>query len=1135
MTLPFGGPDPRPARGFRLWERLSAPFAPPPPEPELTVGQSKTLSELFPEAAARAKLPLSVRVGHLLTPPTPARDAASTTLDAPPPYVPQLPGVRAAPDRSLRELQPVAPREGPEAIRMLAHGMNAGLGGLPGKIVSPLLDDQTRRELDADAGLLFREHDFLMPALAMATNLRGFKRAEQLGLPLLRRGAQGLVAADQASRGALTMMGATGAAGLGGLTGAAMDEEHPWRGGLLGAVGGAGAVFGGRALLGGLPRAAEVGTAVGSDRALLQSIPIADFDVQHLLGSGRARAGLGRRGVVGVEQVPHAPGNVKLPNDEMFEAAVRNTPGASITANGLRIAIERFQKGHLGMGGEESVRSGVMYLPAGDPARKYYRPKRGTAETMQTYGGFEHITGETLIQRPLVVRGGTGGKVGERALVQLLGKDRAKELGDDISNLIGTYYYNSRARDAGRTVQVREFLQKWGANPDLAETIVQNSQQGNQLRYALQENVLAHAARAAGHDAVLGFSSGKTRRAFLSEVFDVRESHYPVQDELGVLHPEFEQRYKNLRLPPAITASTAEAEAMRSASAGSTIAEGLTKDEAVGRMRGLPPDVRAEMRRQPDGTFNIVRRGEAQVQAKPVKPAPLPAPVVRTRGQQLLDAAQARFGSAEEGGFQSRLMTAFEQGGHAMARPMSLDEWVERLTADPNIPEAELAAIFGDPKHRDLGRAHEYIENINGGDRDAHHAVSADDMLGFLWDASPATGIETTARSAEGGRQITEYDLRQEAEHLAEQDREVWNDELDYSLRRLRNQLQMIQEGLAGTFGPVGAERYTNLLRDRFYTDPDEIRAKAAEGKLFTDDETGEDSDVGPSMNDVHDWVQGLMPNHMQLAIPGTRPEVPDVDRIQTRTLLGHAIENHDEALRFARLIADDDHDWSELEERARESLEENGGVSADRGDTEYSTYQRVDESAPYREVLVHLPGSGIRAGHFNKPEGLMAHARGEIHDKTWLMIEGQSDVAKQIRQGAKRGHTSPAAQRVAPFVPTERWAKLSVGASLVQAAKEGLDYFAWVSPRNRVDAANLNPESAKITYGKAVPGAVEQIFEQLGLEAEYSRASFDGEHGGVFDRVRLTPKVRALILKAGIPALGIAGLAITAREKAPD
>jgi hypothetical protein len=92
---------------------------------------------------------------------------------------------------------------------------------------------------------------------------------------------------------------------------------------------------------------------------------------------------------------------------------------------------------------------------------------------------------------------------------------------------------------------VEQFLEKYA--PDLSgygNYIIGNSKEGNQLRYALQEAAVAQKARDAGYDAVIGQSKGK-QGPFISEVFDVRESHYPNQYGDFQLNPKFEEMYQN--------------------------------------------------------------------------------------------------------------------------------------------------------------------------------------------------------------------------------------------------------------------------------------------------------------------------------------------------------------------------------------------------------------------------------------------------------------------------------------------------------------------------------------------------------------------------------------------------------------
>jgi len=200
---------------------------------------------------------------------------------------------------------------------------------------------------------------------------------------------------------------------------------------------------------------------------------------------------------------------VSLPTDDVFRKAVENTPGASITDEGLVMNVMRKQKPQQAE--TESVRGGVFYLPEGSTNMKHY----GGAGW---YGGSEKISGETLYKNPLVVKGATGGKAPEQAYAQLTSKEELKQMQKDAFG----------AGFQPRLQGAQEFLDKYAPDlSDYASYIVDNSKQGNQLRYALQEAAVAQKARDAGYDAVIGFSKKKSGDPFLSEVFDVREAIYP--------------------------------------------------------------------------------------------------------------------------------------------------------------------------------------------------------------------------------------------------------------------------------------------------------------------------------------------------------------------------------------------------------------------------------------------------------------------------------------------------------------------------------------------------------------------------------------------------------------------------------
>jgi hypothetical protein len=202
-----------------------------------------------------------------------------------------------------------------------------------------------------------------------------------------------------------------------------------------------------------------------------------------------------------------------LPTDDVFRKAVENTPGATVTEDGLVMNLMRKQKPQQAE--TESVRGGVFYLPEGSTSMKHYG---GT----NYYGGTEKIAGETLYKNPLVVKGATGGKAPEMAYEQLAGKDGYKAMQEDVQKAAFSGSQNMRED------LVEQFLGNYA--PDLSgygSYIISNSKQGNQLRYALQEAAVAQKARDSGYDAVIGYSKKKSGDPFLSEVFDVREAIYP--------------------------------------------------------------------------------------------------------------------------------------------------------------------------------------------------------------------------------------------------------------------------------------------------------------------------------------------------------------------------------------------------------------------------------------------------------------------------------------------------------------------------------------------------------------------------------------------------------------------------------
>lgn len=282
-----------------------------------------------------------------------------------------------------------------------------------------------------------------------------------------------------------------------------------------------------------------IGTSLGAFADLTPAMPVAKAgakagvkEIARQIETGTGIFGKNtidpRMNIVPVDVAKQFNMKTTLPQSDEFISAVQGTKGAEITPEGLKILLQRFQKPEQEL--SESVRTGVFYLPESSPQAKFYK---GKGSLGGAYGGTQTISGETLYKNPLLAKGGTGGKAPEEAYKQLVGKEQFKSMQSDLMKTI-------MARDKGSEAYM--FLEKYA--PDIADNawnIVDNSKQGNQLRYALQEAVIANEARNKGFDAILGYSKGRGDKGnFLSEVFDLREQLYPSPTGEYGLMPEFE-------------------------------------------------------------------------------------------------------------------------------------------------------------------------------------------------------------------------------------------------------------------------------------------------------------------------------------------------------------------------------------------------------------------------------------------------------------------------------------------------------------------------------------------------------------------------------------------------------------------
>ena len=210
--------------------------------------------------------------------------------------------------------------------------------------------------------------------------------------------------------------------------------------------------------------------------------------------------------------------------------AIENTPGASVLPDGrIKMDVSRYQKPQ--QGGMCSIRTGVFYLPElKSPYQSHYKHMNNSG----SYGGSVYMSGTVILNHPYILQSGTGGLGPEKAFMELYGKDTHKKLIDDVYKVIhsgkGGYNRSGQYFTIYSEDTVIDFLDRWDGDVDLAYEIIRNSSEGNCMRYALQEHIIAHKLREKGYDSVLSYSKHKGM-FHLSELFDLRQMEYP--DESG--------------------------------------------------------------------------------------------------------------------------------------------------------------------------------------------------------------------------------------------------------------------------------------------------------------------------------------------------------------------------------------------------------------------------------------------------------------------------------------------------------------------------------------------------------------------------------------------------------------------------
>src|SRR5215471_15761979 len=326
--------------------------------------------------------------------------------------------------------------------------------------------------------------------------------------------------------------------GTGGAVSGTVDVRGPAREGVVAAERAPGEAVPG---YGGAVGPAEAGRAVGSAAAESAGPPAAipelgppGEQVQRAPATDQAQppAGppttqTGPSAMVAAEVARTLPGPVAIPEDPAFRAAVANTPGARITPEGLEANYERHQA--WDQAGAPAVRSAVFGLPS-PQNRNPYRLRGSPAG----YGGPMAVSGQTLFQRPLVVRGATGGRVPAVAYDQLVGRRGAYE---DLRQQVFRElpYFPTRRDPRELAFHVAAILERHGGDPSVAQELAYNHRDGNRLYTGILENIAAAEARRQGYDSIVGHNRGR-----LSELIDLRAATYPDENGHVELHPQFQ-------------------------------------------------------------------------------------------------------------------------------------------------------------------------------------------------------------------------------------------------------------------------------------------------------------------------------------------------------------------------------------------------------------------------------------------------------------------------------------------------------------------------------------------------------------------------------------------------------------------
>ena len=210
-----------------------------------------------------------------------------------------------------------------------------------------------------------------------------------------------------------------------------------------------------------------------------------------------------------------------LPNKQAvdeFKHAMGWTQGVKIDKDGIHLKVIRYQKPE--QAGQKSVRTGVFFMPGEDALYD------GSDDS--SYGGTQRIAGEKVLKKPCIVHADTGGSAPVRAYTVVKGQEKWALLWKAINDL-------KKQPKAKIVDYVRGILKDFGGDPEMTDYIFEHSPEGNQLKFAVQEHLIAHELRREGFDSILAYESEG-----LTELFDLTMENYPTPEAASIEWPNKE-------------------------------------------------------------------------------------------------------------------------------------------------------------------------------------------------------------------------------------------------------------------------------------------------------------------------------------------------------------------------------------------------------------------------------------------------------------------------------------------------------------------------------------------------------------------------------------------------------------------